>query len=1029
MQGKGTIRFFLIVMFLVCLYQFLLVIPTLNVERDAESHAEQVAANFTGGDKEDAERSARLAYLDSMSSQTIFSIPLLKDFTYEELKRSQLNLGLDLKGGMSVILQVDLKEFLSTLANDSKDPTFLAALENASKAQANAQSDYVSLFVQEFQKLANGKKLASIFTRNKTLTTNDGINLDSSDGEVARVIRQKADETVQLTFQRLKDRIDEFGVTQPNVSLDEARDLILVELPGVDNPERARNFLQATAKLEFWDTYRVTDAGILSSFMAANDVLAKAAGTEIVAETVYDTTYTYNYDDAGNIVDSVQNIAERQVTPTAGTGPLLSQFNLNAISGGQLSAPQAVMGTAPKSSKNAISEMLAKPEVMALFPKDVKFRWSAKPSNDENGKSTGNYELYAVKTRRGSTKPPLEGDVVTDARATPDPQTGEMAVSLMMNNTGAKAWGDMTTKAAQNSNREVAIVLDEKVYSAPRVINPILGGNTQITGNFSTQEANDLASILQIGKLPAKTEIIQEQVVGPSLGSDNIKRSITSLIVGFGLLLAFMIFYYGTGGIVSIIALLLNLFFVFGALASLGTVLTLPGIAGIILTIGMAVDANVIIYERIREELREGKSILSSISDGFQHSYSAIIDANVTTILTAIVLSYFGIGPIKGFAVVLIIGVLSSLFTAVLVGRLMIDWWTVDKGNNLSFWTGFSKNAFANLNIDWLGKRKMAYVISGILLIAGIGSMLTRGFDLGVDFSGGYSYNVQFDEGTNVSADQIRQALAAPFGSEPVVKEVDTDNTYAIVTDYLVSETDEQAADQVMAKLHEGLAAMGVTASLDDFKSPNSSGTKVISSSKVGPTIADDIKQSSIYAAIFALLLIFLYIFLRFNKWQYSAGAVAALFHDTLIVLGLFSLLWGFVPFPLELDQAFIAAILTVIGYSINDTVVVFDRIREYMNAYTNKSKTEIINMAINSTVSRTVITSLTTLFVVAMLFIFGSGSIRGFAFALLIGIIVGTYSSIFVATPIMADLTDEIEPKEQKKKSSFAKKAAAARS
>ena len=1029
MQGKGTIRFFLIVMFLVCLYQFLLVIPTLNVERDAESHAEQVAANFVGGDKEDAERSARLAYLDSMSSQTIFSIPLLKDFTYEELKRSQLNLGLDLRGGMSVILQVDLKEFLSTLANDSKDPTFLAALENASAAQANAQSDYVSLFVQEFQRLANGKKLASIFTRNKTLTTNDGINLDSSDGEVARVIRQKADETVQLTFQRLKDRIDEFGVTQPNVSLDEARDLILVELPGVDNPERARNFLQATAKLEFWDTYRVTDAGIINSFMAANDVLAKAAGTEIVAETVYDTTYTYNYDDAGNIVDSTEQVNERQVTPTAGTGPLLSQFNLNAISGGQLSAPQAVMGTAPKGSKNAISEMLAKPEVMALFPKDVKFRWSAKPSNDENGKSTGNYELYAVKTRRGSTKPPLEGDVVTDARATPDPQTGEMAVSLMMNNTGAKAWGDMTTKAAQNSNREVAIVLDEKVYSAPRVINPILGGNTQITGNFSTQEANDLASILQIGKLPAKTEIIQEQVVGPSLGSDNIRRSITSLIVGFGLLLAFMIFYYGTGGIVSIIALLLNLFFVFGALASLGTVLTLPGIAGIILTIGMAVDANVIIYERIREELREGKSLLSSISDGFQHSYSAIIDANVTTILTAIVLSYFGIGPIKGFAVVLIIGVLSSLFTAVLVGRLMIDWWTVDKGNNLSFWTGFSKNAFADLNIDWLGKRKMAYIISGVLLIAGIGSMLTRGFDLGVDFSGGYSYNVQFEEGTNVSADQIRQALATPFGSEPVVKEVDTDNTYAIVTDYLVSETDEQAADQVMAKLHEGLATMGVTASLNDFKSPNSSGTKVISSSKVGPTIADDIKQSSIYAAIFALLLIFLYIFLRFNKWQYSAGAVAALFHDTLIVLGLFSLLWGFVPFPLELDQAFIAAILTVIGYSINDTVVVFDRIREYMNAYTNKSKSEIINMAINSTVSRTVITSLTTLFVVAMLFIFGSGSIRGFAFALLIGIIVGTYSSIFVATPIMSDLTDEIEPKEQKKKSSFAKRAAAARS
>ena len=1030
MQGKGTIRFFLIVMAVVCLYQFLLVIPTNRVERAADEHADAVAAKFSGTDQENTERrSARLAYLDSMSSETIFSIPLLKNFTYEELKRSQLNLGLDLKGGMSVIQRVDLRDFLRTLSNDSKDPTFLAALENATQAQANAQSDYITLFVQEFQRLSGGKSLASIFTRNKTLTANDGINLDSSDGEVARVIREKANETVELTFQRLKERIDEFGVTQPNVSLDAARDLILIELPGVDNPERARSLLEATAKLEFWDTYRVTDAGIISAFSAANDLLAKEAGTDMTPQVAYDTTWQYTYDDAGNVTDSTQQINERAVGPSLDAGPLLSLFNLNAINEtGQISFPQAVMGTATKSQKDAVSALLERPDVKALFPKDIKFRWSAKASLDENRVSTGNFELYAIKSRRGSDKPPIEGDVVTDARATPDPQTGEMAVSLMMNNTGAKKWGEMTTVAAQNNNREVAIVLDDKVYSAPRVINAITGGNTQITGNFSTSEANDLASILQVGKLPAKPEIIQEQVVGPSLGAKNINRSITSLVVGFGILLAFMIFYYGTGGIVSIIALLLNLFFVFGALASLGTVLTLPGIAGIILTIGMAVDANVIIYERIREELREGKSLLASISDGFKHSYSAIIDANVTTILTAIVLAYFGIGPIKGFAVVLIIGVLSSLFTAVLVGRLIIDWWTQDKGKNLSFWTPPSKNAFANLNIDWLGKRRIAYVISGVLLVAGIASMLTRGFDLGVDFSGGYSYNVQFDQNLDISADQIRAALSQPFGSEPLVKEVDTDNTFAIVTDYLVKETDAAAAENVMAALHEGLSTLGVSASLDNFKSPSSTGTRVISSSKVGPTIADDIRESSIYAAVFALLLIFLYIFLRFNKWQYSAGAVAALFHDTLIVLGLFSLLWGFVPFPLEIDQAFIAAILTVIGYSINDTVVVFDRIREYMNAYTNKSKNEIINMAINSTVSRTVITSLTTLFVVLMLFVFGSGSIRGFAFALLIGIIVGTYSSIFVATPIMADLTPELKPKEQKKKSSFSKRAAAAR-
>ena len=640
MQGKGTIRFFLIVMAVVCLYQFLLVIPTNRVENAAEAHADRVAANFTGTESDTERRSARLAYLDSMSSETIFSIPLLKNFTYEELKRSQLNLGLDLKGGMSVILQVNLKDFIRTLSNDSKDPTFLAALENASKAQANDQSDYVTLFVQEFQKIANGKSLASIFTRNSSLTGTDenSINLDSSDGEIAALLRSKADDTVNLTFQRLKDRIDEFGVTQPNVSLDDSRDLILVELPGVDNPERARNFLQATAKLEFWDAYRVTDSGVWSSFNAANDLLAKQTGTQITPQVTYDTTYTYTYDDAGNVTDSVQQVNERQATINTGTGPLLSIFQLNTTnSSGQLGTYQSVMGTATKNNRAKVSALLAQPEVAALFPKEMRFKWSAKPSTGEDGLSTGLYELYAIKMRRGSTKPPLEGSVVTDASAVPDPQTGEMGVSLMMNNEGAEAWGRMTSVAAQNGNREVAIVLDDKVYSAPRVINPILGGNTSITGNFTTSEASDLASILQVGQLPAKTEIIQEQVVGPSLGSDNIKRSITSLVVGFGLLLAFMIFYYGTGGIVSIIALLLNLFFVFGALASLGTVLTLPGIAGIILTIGMAVDANVIIYERIREELREGKSLLASVTDGFQHSYSAIIDANVTTILTAIV--------------------------------------------------------------------------------------------------------------------------------------------------------------------------------------------------------------------------------------------------------------------------------------------------------------------------------------------------------------------------------------------------------
>jgi SecD/SecF fusion protein len=516
--------------------------------------------------------------------------------------------------------------------------------------------------------------------------------------------------------------------------------------------------------------------------------------------------------------------------------------------------------------------------------------------------------------------------------------------------------------------------------------------------------------------LPAETKIIQESLVGPSLGQQNIDRSTNSLLIGFLLLLGFMVFYYGGGGIVAIIVLFLNLFFIFGALASYGTVLTLPGVAGIILTVGMAVDANVIIYERIREELREGKSVAAAISDGFQNSYSAIIDANVTTILTAFVLAYFGLGPIKGFAVVLIIGVLSSLFTAVLVGRLIIDWW-VGKGRNITFFTGFSKDVLSDLTIDWLSKRKMAYIISGSLIALGLVSFVARGFELGVDFKGGYSYNITFDQSQEINADDLRDALTVAFEGEPTVKAVDTENTFNVVTDYMVDNTDDNASDMVMEKLYEGVNnIMGGSLVLDNFKSPDGEGTYVSSSSKVGPTIADDIKNSAYYATIFALLLIFLYIFIRFSKWQYSMGAVAALFHDTMIVLAIFSIGHGILPFSLEIDQAFIAAILTVIGYSINDTVVVFDRIREFMGLYTKKSKEEVINMAINSTISRTVITSLTTLLMVAILFVFGGSSIKGFAFALLVGIVVGTYSSVFVATPVMSDLTGDLKPSSSKR-------------
>ncbi len=1033
MQGKGIVKFFLVIMVIVCAIQYLLILPTRKVERSADAYAEKVAMSLGTSDLSSTQaRQARISFLDSMSSEVVFNIPLIKSYTYEELKRQQLALGLDLKGGMSVVLQVDLKDFLNTLSSESKDPTFLEALANSDKAITTAQKDYVTLFGEEYQKISGEKRLSSIFSRNATLR--DQINFETSDAEVISILRTLANETVELTYNRLKDRIDKLGVMQPNVSLDAARDLILVELPGIDNPERARAFLQSAAKLEFWDVYRASDPGIFNAFLEADQRLKRIQSGDttnldsVVTEQIQlDTVWTPSLDSLGNMTgDSTFEVIESVINndPFGERGPLLQLMDLNGASAqGTTGFPLAVMGVADENKKNLIDQYLNMPEIMRLFPQDAFFRWSQKPyKNFETGKSSGRYELYALKKKRGTDRAPLSGDHVIRASSQPDPTSQEVLVSLSMDNQGARIWGDMTTKASQDNNREIAILLDDEVVSAPRVNDAITSGDSQISGDFTIQEGKDLANILQIGKLPASTKIIHEAVVGPSLGKDNINRSLISLLVGFGLVIVFMLFYYGGAGIVSIIALLANLFFIFGALASYGTVLTLPGFAGIILTIGMAVDANVIIFERVREELREGKSLLMSISDGFSNSYSAIIDANVTTILVALVLSYFGMGPIKGFAVVLIIGVIFSLFTAVLLSRLAIDWWT-SKGRTISFWTGPSANLFNNLNVDWLGKRKIAYVISGGILLAGLISFMTRGFDLGVDFKGGHAYTVQFEPGSAVTASSLRSQLQTVFGSEPVVKSIDTDNTFNIVTDYLIDSDDEGADAQVMQKLYEGVnGIVGGSLIFDQFKDAEAEGTHVISSSKVGPVIADDIKESSIYAGVFALLCIFLYIFIRFSKWQYSAGAVAALFHDSLIVLSVFSIFHGIVPWTMEIDQNFIAALLTVIGYSINDTVIIFDRIREFLNQYTKRSKAETINRAINSTLSRTIITSFTTLMVVSILFLFGGASIKGFAFALVVGIISGTYSTVFIATPMLHDLTGEMSAKEVSSKKHFSK-------
>jgi len=1024
MQGKGIIKFFLVVLTLMCLLQYFYLLPTAKVENNAEAHAQNVTSSITDPAlRNDGIAKARSEYLDSMSSEVIFSIPMLKNYTYEDLKNSQLNFGLDLKGGMSVVLQVDLKNFLENISGGTSDANFNKALANAELAQKNSQADFISLFADEYKKVAPNGSLRNIFARG---ALKEQMGTKNSNADIIALLRENANETVELTYMRLKERIDELGVVQPNVSLDAARDLILVELPGISNPERARNFLQSTAKLEFWKVYRVTDGSIINSFAEADRKLGLtddgSTSNSPDSDFQIETKYNYQYDSTGNLVDSVayQDTIRNGSNALGNNGPLLSMLQINQPTGAGVAYPLTVMGVAPKNKIKSINEYLDRPAIKALFPKDVKFMWGYDAITYlEEDAGVPMYELYAIKTSRQG-KALMEGDVVTGASSNPDPTNGLITVSLQMNGEGAKRWGQITTEAANDNNREIAISLDDKVVSAPRVNSAILGGNSAISGNFTQQEGDDFAKILEIGKLPATTKILQEQVVGPSLGAENISRSLTSMVIGLTLVLLFMIVYYGGGGVVSIIALLMNLFFIGGALANFGTVLTLPGIAGIILTIGMAVDANVIIYERIREELREGKSTLAAIKDGFQQSYSAIIDANVTTILTACVLAYFGLGPIKGFAVILIIGVICSLFTAVLVGRLLINWWT-DKGNDMSFWTGFSKNAFSNLSIDWLGKRKAAYVFSGILILLGFISMGVRGFELGVDFKGGYSYNIQFDANQEISADELRAALTEPFGGkEPIVKVVSTQNTFNVTTSYLIDDNRDEASTEVMAALYSGVNALsGGSVSEAQFKNPNGLGTHVTSSNKVGPNIADDIKTSSVYAAVIALLLIFFYIFLRFNRWQYSAGAVAALFHDTLVVLAIFSIGHGILPFAMTIDQAFIAAILTVIGYSINDTVVVFDRIREFMNLYTSKTKEEVINSAINSTISRTVITSLTTLFVVAILLFFGGSSIRGFAFALFIGIIVGTYSSVFIATPIMSDLSGDMKPTAKSGKSS----------
>jgi SecD/SecF fusion protein len=978
MQGKGIIKALFAVLILVTLYQVLLWFQTNKVEKAGERQC--------NGDS-----SCYSEYLDSVSNVNVFQIPLIRKFTYSDLKGQQIGLGLDLKGGMSATLQVDLQEHLRKVADKKKgdDPVFDQALANTQSKMASVQSDFLTVFAQEWDAIAGGRKLGEIFSFNDKYSGD--ITLSSTTAEVVDVLREDTKNVVKQTYNMLLQRIDRSGLIQPNLTLDESRELIMAELPGVENPRRAEELLTGTAKLEFWKTYDVST--LFKGLQEYNEELKKAERDSIMD----DSTFALQ---AGPLFETIR--------PSGFSGPIFGLVNKNKV--------------------GKAMEYLNSPNIKRYIPADAVFKIGRKTIEDADGNSTQDYQVYVIKAGYDG-EAPLKGDIVRSASVQTDPQSGT-GVSVQMQGDGPTIWCEMTTEAFQNKSN-IAIALDDEVVSAPSVTDgPICGGTTFISGGFTVQEAGDLADILEIGSLPAAPKIIQKASVGPTLGKENIKTSVTAIIVGFILVLLFMIAYYSGSGIVSILALLANIVFIFAGLSSQGAIMTLPGIAGIVLTIGMAVDANVIIYERIREELRNDKSLLLAIKDGFRHSYSAIIDANVTTLLTAAVLSYFGMGPVKGFAIVLIWGVIMSVITAVLLGRLIIDWWTIDKQRNLSFSMGWSEKMFANLDIDWMGKRKFAYAFSAIVIGMGLISMYFQGFDLGVDFAGGHNYTVEFPAGTDVDTDKIKKALTAPFnGNEPIVKTFDgTNNRFAITTKYGTLLEGDSISERVMDKLHAGINTLaGGNVNREAFENPIGTGARVITSNIVGPTIADDIRDSSIKATLAALLLIFLYIFIRFRKWQFSLGAVAALFHDVLFTLGIFSMGWKLGLFSMEIDQAFIAAILTVVGYSINDTVVVFDRIREYINTYSGKTKTELINAAVSSTVSRTVITSLTTLFVILILFVFGSGSIKGFAFALLIGVIIGTYSSIFIATPLVHDTTSELLATEKKKEegSTLARKKA----
>ena len=980
MQNKGLIYTFAILFGLVSLYSISFTFSTNKVEKKAFEYANSIVKDGDGRDLARIERQ----YLDSVANDTSLYFNL---FTYNDIKEKAINLGLDLKGGINAILQVSVKDILIGLSNDSKNTIFNQALDAASEAQKKETKPYISIFFDQFAKISKGKaKLGDpdIFG-NKSLQ--DKINFNMSDADVMPIIEEEVSNSISTAFRVLRTRIDKFGVTQPNIQRIGKSGRILIELPGAKDIHRVKNLLQSTAELQFWEVYSNQD--VSQFLLAANAKVEELLKNETSEET--DTTA----------------VSEKSISELLGgeEDPTTAEEKNNLFSFLRPNITQqyttSIVGYASLKDTARINQYLRMKEVRALLPaaqKYVKFLWDAKPN-----KNSEIINLYALKSNRND-QAPIEGDVIDDAIQTFDQLGINPEVSMTMNSYGSKLWSKMTTA---NVGQFVAVVLDNYVYTAPRVNDAITTGRTSISGQFDINEAKDLANVLKAGKLPAKAHIVQSEIVGPSLGKESIDKSIYSFALALILVLVWMIFYYGKAGVFADIALMVNVLFIFGILTAFGFVLTLPGIAGIILTIGMSVDANVIIFERIKEELAKGKKLKQAIRDGFSFkgALSAIIDANITTILTGIILYMFGTGPVQGFALTLIIGILTSLFTAIFITRMLVDWYA-NKGGKFTFNTPITKGWFQNINIKFLQKRKIAYIISGTIILIGIGSLLTNSLNYGVDFKGGRNYVVKFDQAPN--SGEVANSLKEVFGSLPEVKTYGSNKQLKITTKFRIDEEGQSIDDEVQQLLFNGLQSyLPDGSTMEDFKGGfDNQKFGIMSSIKVEPTIADDIKQAAAWAVFGSLLVVFLYILLRFKKWQYSLGAVLAVFHDVLIVLAIFSLFWKVLPFDMEIGQSFIAAILTVVGYSLNDTVVIFDRIREFSYLHKSWSFKKIVNNGLSSTLGRTINTSMTTLVVMLAIFLFGGDSIKGFMFALIVGVIVGTYSSLFVASPIMYDTT-----------------------